>query len=184
MQTSPNIFMRRVERRLDELGWTQVRLVKELGIAHSTFTRWKGGAMPGSDTVKKLAGLLQVSVDELLEGIDDDAETHIVPVRSSQAQGFGGRAQSGMRMATGAPMTREEFPARITTTIHPPWEEVQATRILHEMEACALQLSSVPEPQRDFIFSRIDRLFEDFKRLCVSLPFKQSASESPVPEPP
>ena len=55
------------ERR-KEAGLTQKQLANLLGLKHSSISKWENGASkPRADTLKKLADLLNCTVDELLK---------------------------------------------------------------------------------------------------------------------
>ncbi len=50
-----------------EKGMKPLQVVKEIGIAHGSITKWKNGAMPNTKNLQKIADYFEVSVEHLLE---------------------------------------------------------------------------------------------------------------------
>jgi len=68
-QTSWNIdrFKKRLRQLRSERNLTQVRLAQLLNTTPRVYNRWeRGDAVPGFDTIVKIAGILNVSIDELV----------------------------------------------------------------------------------------------------------------------
>ena len=58
-----------VAERRKEAGLTQKQLANLLGLKRSSISKWENGASkPRAETLKKLADLLNCTVDELLKG--------------------------------------------------------------------------------------------------------------------
>ena len=61
--------MNTVAERREEAGLTQKQLAHLLGITQGAVSQWESGiSKPRADTLKKLADLLNCTVDELLKG--------------------------------------------------------------------------------------------------------------------
>ena len=51
------------------IGLTQKELAEQLGVTNKAVSKWEtGGGMPDVSVLKELSQILEVSVDELLEG--------------------------------------------------------------------------------------------------------------------
>lgn len=50
-----------------EKGMKPLQVVKEIGIAHGSITKWKNGAMPNTKNLQKIADYFEISVEHLLE---------------------------------------------------------------------------------------------------------------------
>lgn len=60
--------MNTVAERRKEAGLTQKQLANLLGLKRSSISKWENGASkPRAETLKKLADLLNCTVDELLK---------------------------------------------------------------------------------------------------------------------
>ncbi len=57
-----NFYNLCTEKRMKPL-----QVVKEIGIAHGSITKWKNGAMPNTKNLQKIADYFEVSVEHLLE---------------------------------------------------------------------------------------------------------------------
>ena len=58
-----------IARRRKAIGLTQKELAEQLGVTNKAVSKWEtGGGMPDVSVLKELSQILEVSVDELLEG--------------------------------------------------------------------------------------------------------------------
>lgn len=133
---------------------TKSALARAMPVANSTVSRWMGGAVPDTATLKRLAEVLECDVSELLSGQSANAS----------------RSYKYVITTRGDDVVRESLPSGQPR--QPGWETVQMRSIVREIENCALQLPAIPEAQRAFVFERMDRLWEDLKKLCVNLPYQ------------
>ena len=61
-----------IAKKRKENGLTQKQLADRLHVSCQAVSKWeKGLAMPGTDSLVQLAGVLGVSVDALLQGNED-----------------------------------------------------------------------------------------------------------------
>ena len=85
-------------------------VVKEIGIAQGSITKWKNGSIPKGETLKKIADYFGVSVDYMLYGSEtdasdftsetvplDQANLRMVPLYESVAAGFGAYASEDIQ---------------------------------------------------------------------------------------
>lgn len=64
-----------------QAGLSQAELAKELGITNKAVSKWEVGASkPGIETIRKLAALFQVSVDELLKKREAEKQAEITKI--------------------------------------------------------------------------------------------------------
>ena len=62
-------------------GVAETKVLRELGISHSTIANWKSGSAPSNRTMKQIADYFGVTVDELKEGYKK-----IAPPERSEAE--------------------------------------------------------------------------------------------------
>lgn len=67
-------------------GMKPLQVVKEIGIAHGSITKWKNGAMPSTKSLQKIADYFDVSVAYLL-GKEDTAPA--TPIEDNKKELFG-----------------------------------------------------------------------------------------------
>ena len=65
----------RIKALCEERGISIARLEREAGIANATISGWITG-FPSIRTIKAVADVLQVSIDELIDGIDFNVEAY------------------------------------------------------------------------------------------------------------
>jgi transcriptional regulator with XRE-family HTH domain len=63
----PKEVGRRIARARDRKGWTQFTFAQEASISPSTVARWEAGKLPPVRELMRVADLLEVPVDELVE---------------------------------------------------------------------------------------------------------------------
>ncbi|MBD1373881.1 helix-turn-helix transcriptional regulator [Hazenella sp. IB182357] len=69
-------FADKLKKRRKALGITQQTLADELGVSHTTVSKWESGNFdPDTSTLKKIANYLHVSIDYLLENENESPET-------------------------------------------------------------------------------------------------------------
>ena len=69
-------FGNRLYQLRRKAGFSQARLGEKVGVSNKAVSKWENGqAKPGLEIVHRLADVLSVSVDELLNGSSD--EKHI-----------------------------------------------------------------------------------------------------------
>ena len=62
------MFTDKIQTLADKKGVTIAKMLRELDLANSIFSKWKmRGSVPNVETVKKIADYFQVSVDYLLD---------------------------------------------------------------------------------------------------------------------
>ena len=71
MQTETVNIKEILERVLKVKGWKQTRLAKEIGVSNPTITRWLRNEHSDFMSVRRLADLAGVTMNELLGGPDD-----------------------------------------------------------------------------------------------------------------
>lgn len=73
-----NGFGNYLSQRRKQAGFTQNELAEKLGVTGKTVSRWeKGAAKPRADLFIRIAGLLDVPVDELLKAGENKLLTPI-----------------------------------------------------------------------------------------------------------
>ncbi len=124
----------------DRIGLTQVAIAQALNVEQAAVSKWETGrALPGAETLLRLAVLLECSVDALVGGIDtkydelrrqldSDQELHDLtsPVRSTGVSSTnpnrtvsgGDRATSTSRRPSGHEWTVDEMLARTEIIEH------------------------------------------------------------------
>ncbi len=65
-------FAQLIDRRLKEMGITQLELEARSGVADHNWSRWRKGALPSRVYVKLAAGALDVPPQRLQEIVDED----------------------------------------------------------------------------------------------------------------
>ena len=58
--------------RLQEMGMSQYRLAYKLGVNQGTLSKWLNGREPRATMLYRISKILGVSMDKLMEGVDDD----------------------------------------------------------------------------------------------------------------
>ena len=62
-----------IRRILDERGLSQVWLAKQIGTSHTVFTPWMNGkSLPSLMSLYRISRVLNVTMDSLMEGINDE----------------------------------------------------------------------------------------------------------------
>lgn len=65
-----------IRRILDERGLSQVWLAKQIGTSNTIFTPWMNGKnFPNLMTLYRISKVLGVTIDSLMEGVDDGQTT-------------------------------------------------------------------------------------------------------------
>ena len=62
---------RNIFNRLQEKKMSQYRLAKLLGVNQGTLSKWINGRDPKASMLYRISRILGVSMDELMEGIED-----------------------------------------------------------------------------------------------------------------
>ena len=66
-----------VQKRRKELGYTQQSLAEKLNVSFQAVSKWENGVgYPNTEILIKLSKILEVSVDELLNGIEEEKFTY------------------------------------------------------------------------------------------------------------
>ncbi|MBO7726928.1 MAG: helix-turn-helix transcriptional regulator [Oscillospiraceae bacterium] len=64
---------RNIRKALDKRKLSQVWLAKQIGVSNTLFTPWMSGkCLPSLMMLYRISRVLEVSMDQLMEGIDDD----------------------------------------------------------------------------------------------------------------
>lgn len=62
-----------IVNRLREIGMSQYRLAKLLGVTQSALSRWVNGQRePRASMLYKISKILGVTMDDLMKGVDDE----------------------------------------------------------------------------------------------------------------
>lgn len=92
------MFYENLKKLCSQKGITVTVLCNELGFSSGNMSRWKNGAAPGSRSIAKIADYFNVSVDTLLYGSHETADTfggfdkqkiRPIPLYESVSAGFG-----------------------------------------------------------------------------------------------
>lgn len=74
-------FAERLKRRRREKGLTQKDLADFLDVSHTTVSKWENGVFdPDTETLKKMARYLNVSVDYLVGNDEEEEESKIIDI--------------------------------------------------------------------------------------------------------
>lgn len=65
-------FVNRIDELLEKKGINRAKLLRETELSESTLRGWKRGVLPGVEPVYKVAQYLNVSVEYLLNGDNQD----------------------------------------------------------------------------------------------------------------
>ena len=89
-------FGQRLRRLRKKHGFTQAELAFQIGVHEITIRRWESGERPLENIkdIKKLASILQVSEDELLNGVPAEQTTWVLHVE------IGDKKETYINMAT------------------------------------------------------------------------------------
>jgi transcriptional regulator with XRE-family HTH domain len=68
------------------MGWTQLAFALEADVSPSTVTRWESGKLPPVRELMRIAELLGVSPEELVEPGDEGGEGRIAKLESELAE--------------------------------------------------------------------------------------------------
>ncbi len=68
MSLDPKEIGRRIKSARDLKGWTQMDLALRANVSMSTVTRWEAGKLPPVRELVRLAAILEVEPDYLVEG--------------------------------------------------------------------------------------------------------------------
>lgn len=71
MTLDPKEIGSRIAAARDERGWTQFELAKQANVSLSTVTRWEAGKLPPVRELKRVAGVLGVEANYLVESAAD-----------------------------------------------------------------------------------------------------------------
>jgi transcriptional regulator with XRE-family HTH domain len=72
MALEPKEIGRRIAAARDAKGWTQLDLAYEAGKSPSTISRWERGELPTVRELMRIAGILEVPAEQLVEPIAAD----------------------------------------------------------------------------------------------------------------
>ena len=61
-----------IVKRLEEIGMTQYRLAKLLGVNQGTLSKWINGRDMKASMLYRISRILGVTMNELMEGIEDE----------------------------------------------------------------------------------------------------------------
>lgn len=70
-----NEIGRRIKRAREGRGWTQLVFARQASVSPSTVQRWESGRLPTVRELIRVAGVLGISTDELVEPDKNQAET-------------------------------------------------------------------------------------------------------------
>lgn len=88
-------FGQRLKRLRKKAGLNQNELGEKLGVSYKTIRRWEAQKVtPRIDEIKKLSSILNVSEDELLNGVPTEKQTWVLHVE------VGERKENYINMAT------------------------------------------------------------------------------------
>lgn len=62
-------------RKRKEQGWTQTEVAEKLGVSFQAVSKWENGTLPNIEMLAELAGLLHVTVDEIISGNEKSGES-------------------------------------------------------------------------------------------------------------
>lgn len=79
---APEEIGRRIKRAREKRGWTQLQLAMEANVSPSSVTRWEAGKLPPVRELIRLADLLEIPPDQLVE---DEPADDITALRSEVA---------------------------------------------------------------------------------------------------
>ena len=66
-----------IDKRLREIGMTQYRLAKKLGINQGTLSKWMNGRDPKASMIYRISKILGVTMEELMEGTDENVDSNV-----------------------------------------------------------------------------------------------------------
>lgn len=62
-------------RKRKEFGLTQTEVAERLGVSFQAVSKWENGTLPNIEMLAELAGLLHVTVDEIISGNEKDRKS-------------------------------------------------------------------------------------------------------------
>lgn len=71
---SPREIGQRIAQARDRKGWSQVALARHANVSPSTISRWERGLLPPIRELQRLAEILEVEAEWLVEPVDHDLE--------------------------------------------------------------------------------------------------------------
>ena len=75
MALEPREIGRRIAAAREAKGWTQLDFAYEAGKSPSTISRWERGELPTVRELMRIAGVLEVPAEELVEPLSADGAT-------------------------------------------------------------------------------------------------------------
>jgi transcriptional regulator with XRE-family HTH domain len=111
----PQEIGRRIKKAREQRGWTQLDFANEANVSPSSVQRWESGRLPPVRELIRLAGVLKVSTDQLVEPGLNEEDRPLAEIRRELAAEVARLArlneQLEARLAETAPPRRGRKPA-------------------------------------------------------------------------
>lgn len=79
----PDEIGRKIKRARERKGWTQFSFANEANVSPSTIQRWESGRLPPVRELIRIAGVLEIPTDELVE--PDEADQPLAEIQKQLA---------------------------------------------------------------------------------------------------